>query len=87
MTEPMPPHLDKDGQELWKMCEWIVNGGALSAGADVKFHALFVRRQLRLESAYAGLLAEVKKAMNGSSLAQEWERVLAVIAKHEGERR
>ena len=51
------PHLDDDGKSLWEQCDWIINGGATETGTPLKLQALAIRRQLRLESEYAFLLA------------------------------
>ena len=54
-NEPMPPFLDEDGQELWKMCEWVISGGTASPSTALQIQALAIRRELRNESQLFGL--------------------------------
>ncbi len=50
MNEPCPPHLDADGQSLWKMCRFIIDGGTMPVGTSLTLQALWLCRELRAES-------------------------------------
>ena len=50
MSENTPPFLDEDGQELWKMADWILSGNLSSPSAQLQMQALAIRRELRAES-------------------------------------
>lgn len=49
-AEAVPQHLDADGKLIWEQCDWIINGGSVTSSVPLILQALYIRRELRLES-------------------------------------
>lgn len=76
--EPCPPGLDDDGKALWEQANWILGGGAVAPDAQLQMTALFIRRELRLESALAAHHAPADAAnieQRAREYAKKWRHL------------
>lgn len=73
--EPIPDHLDEEGQNLWRQCEWIIEGGAVAPSVPLQLQALALRRELRAESEIVRLTAQRDKLLAACERAQIFLRM------------
>ncbi len=83
--ETMPNGLDADGQELWAICDWIINGGSSSEATALQMQALHIRRELRLESelrrAYREFASRVRSVAMRIGMARTPESIRDELEK------